>query len=73
LLVILGRQGDGPGWLLGDLLVVALSVVTVTARRTRREWMVLALDGDGGHRRAVDESAARRRMNSTIRDVKFRN
>jgi hypothetical protein len=28
LLVILGRQGEGPGWLLGVLLVVALSVVT---------------------------------------------
>jgi hypothetical protein len=45
LVVIFGKQGGGPDWLLGVLLglVVAISVVIVIGRRTRREWMVLAL------------------------------
>jgi hypothetical protein len=45
LLVVFGRQGDGPAWLLGVWLglVCAISVVTVTSRRTAREWVVLSL------------------------------
>lgn len=39
----------GPDWLLGPLLglIVAFSLVTVTGRRTRREWLVLALLAGG--------------------------
>jgi hypothetical protein len=45
LVAAFGKQGDGPEWLLGVLLglVVVFSVVTVTGRRTQREWIVLAL------------------------------
>jgi hypothetical protein len=47
--VIFGKAERGPDWLLGPLLglIVAFSLVTVTGRRTRREWLVLALLAGG--------------------------
>jgi hypothetical protein len=40
-----GRQGDGPDWLLGVLLVLVavISIVATDGSRSPREWVVLGL------------------------------
>jgi hypothetical protein len=45
-----GRQGGGPDWLLGALLLLvgALSIVATHGQRTAREWGVLGAVVIGG-------------------------
>jgi hypothetical protein len=45
-----GRQGDGPDWLFGALLVLvgAMSIVATHRQRSAREWAVLGAVVIGG-------------------------